>query len=447
MSIGKRKFKCWIVVFIMVWLGLAVKAPAAETMNGAYQMEDAPLLEYEKDYYTYLNNSKTVYYKFKTFQTEGVYMLTFQASWPKQGAYIVSTNLTADIYDNYKRLINSCTVSGGERGTFPKYKGLSLSELEPDRDYYLKITHTPSTDFNHYMDTDLNLGLYFIPFKAPENVRLSYDKQGYPVIQWSNENAYNTYSSLTSYDYFKVESSVSSDFAEFTSYTVSGAAAAVSFTDNNPKSSKMYYRVVGCQNFYDPTDKSKITLMQKRSAVVSTEEIKKGSTYTVNDMKYKVTVDRADGAGTVTLTGTRKHKSDKNFKSLKIGATIKIYGRIYKITAIGNKAFRNYKKLTSITIGNNVEIIGKESFSGCTGVKSVSVGKGTKKIQGKAFYNCKKLQKIKINSKVLSSVGSGAIKNIHKKAVIKVPSAKRNYYRGLFGSRTGYKKTMKLNKL
>ncbi len=444
MSIGKRKFKCWIVVFIMVWLGLAVKAPAAETMNGAYQMEDAPLLEYETDYLTRLSGNQTVYYKFKALQAEGVSMFAFEASWMSNAA---TPSMKIEICDNYKRVMESCMIPGLKTGKTPKYQGFSLNRLEPGREYYLKITHTLSSEFYYTTDTDLNLNLYFIPFKAPENVRLSYNKQGRPVIQWSNENAYNIYSSLTSYDSFLVESSVSPEFTDYTSHIVNGAAAAVSFTDENPKSSKMYYRVVGCQYFHDPKDKSNITLMQKRSAVVSTEEIKKGSTYTVNDMKYKVTDDRADGAGTVTLTGTRKHKSDKNFKSLKIGATVKIYGRIYKITAIGNKAFRNYKKLTSITIGNNVEIIGKESFSGCTGVKSVSVGKGTKKIQGKAFYNCKKLQKIKINSKELSSVGSGAIKNIHKKAVIKVPAGKRNYYRGLFGSRTGYKKTMKLNKL
>ena len=186
--------------------------------------------------------------------------------------------------------------------------------------------------------------------------------------------------------------------------------------------------------------------MQKKSAVVSTEEVKKGSAYTVNNMKYKVTDDRIDGNGTVTLTGTGKSKSDKNFKTLKIGATVKIYGRNYKITAIANKAFKNYKKLTSVTIGSNVGTIGKESFSGCTGIKSVTIGKGTKKIMGKAFYNCKKLSKINIKSQTLSSVGSGAFKNIYKKAVIKVPSSKLNLYRGLFGSRTGYRKTMKLKK-
>ncbi len=447
MNIGKQKIRWGIAAFIMVCLSFAAKVPAGEWINGAYQMEEAPALEYEADYDTYLNGSETVYFKFKTLQAEGVYMLTFDAGWPQENAYTAVPNLRADVYDNYKRQVKGCVIADGKRGSFSKYIGLSLSELDPDQEYYLKLTHAPSTEFHRYDGTELNAQLYFIPFQGPRNVSLSYDAQGNPVLWWSCDNAYNTYSSLTSYDYFQVEASVSPDFAEYDIYAVDGDAAASSFTDKNPKSSKMYYRVVGCQYFYYPKDKSKKTLMQKASAVVSTEEVKKGFTYTVNDMNYKVTDDRADGMGTVTLTGTRKSKSDKNFKSLKIGAAVKIYGRSYRITAIGKKAFGNYKKLTSVSIGSNVETIGKESFSGCTGIKSVTIGKGTKKIQGKAFYNCKKLSKIKIKSQALSSVGSGAFKNIHKKAVIRVPSAKLNLYKGLFGSRTGYRKTMKLKRM
>ncbi|MCI8634169.1 MAG: leucine-rich repeat domain-containing protein [Eubacterium sp.] len=446
MNIAKQKIRWSIVFFIMAWMGFTMKVPAAEVLDGAYQMEEATALEYETDYYTYFSDSETVYFKFKTLQTEGVYVLALNASWEQENAYIAVPNLRADIYDNYKRTVDGCVIADGKRGSFSRYRGISLSELEPDQEYFLKLTHTPSTEYHRYTGTELNMQIFFIPFQGPQNVSLSYDGQGHPVLQWSCDNAYNTYSSLTSYDYFQVESSVNPDFTECNTYIVEGSAAASSFTDNNPKSGKMYYRVVGCQKFYYPKDKSKITLMQKKSAVVSTEEVKKGSAYTVNNMKYKVTDDRIDGNGTVTLTGTGKSKSDKNFKTLKIGATVKIYGRNYKITAIANKAFKNYKKLTSVTIGSNVGTIGKESFSGCTGIKSVTIGKGTKKIMGKAFYNCKKLSKINIKSQTLSSVGSGAFKNIYKKAVIKVPSSKLNLYRGLFGSRTGYRKTMKLKK-
>jgi len=92
-------------------------------------------------------------------------------------------------------------------------------------------------------------------------------------------------------------------------------------------------------------------------------------------------------------------------------------------TAIANKAFKNNKKLKSVTIGKNVKKIGKE-----------------------AFYNCKKLKRITIKTTKLKSVGKNAIKGIYKKATIKVPKKQLKKYKKLFKSKTGYKKTMKIKK-
>ena len=62
-----------------------------------------------------------------------------------------------------------------------------------------------------------------------------------------------------------------------------------------------------------------------------------------------------------------------------------------------------------------------------------------------AFKNCKKLKKITVKSKVLKKVGSGALKKIHKKAVVKVPKKKLKAYKKLF-KKKGQAKTVKIKK-
>lgn len=133
-----------------------------------------------------------------------------------------------------------------------------------------------------------------------------------------------------------------------------------------------------------------------------------GTKTTVGKMKYKVTKVNNNGASEVALIGTTRKKSDKRFTSLKVGNTVKIKGESFKITAIGNNAFRGYKKL-----------------------KSVMVGKNVKKIGTKAFYGCKQLKKIVIKTKQLQAkkVGNKAFKGIYSKVSIKVPKPKLKSYK------------------
>lgn len=147
--------------------------------------------------------------------------------------------------------------------------------------------------------------------------------------------------------------------------------------------------------------------------------VKNNKIYTVGDYKYKITNAKTNGKGTVTVTGGKK----KTLKSVKIGSTVKIGGKNFKITSVGKNAFKGYKKLTSVTIGKNVA-----------------------KIEAGAFEKCSKLGKIKISSSSLKSVGKNAIKGINKKATIQCPKKKVAKYKKLFKSSTGYKKTMKIKK-
>lgn len=128
---------------------------------------------------------------------------------------------------------------------------------------------------------------------------------------------------------------------------------------------------------------------------------KKGASYTVSGLKYKIT-KTASKNGTVTVTAPSK----KSLTSVSVPATVKIKGYTFKVTGIADRAFKSNTKLKKVTLGANLITIGKE-----------------------AFYGCKSLKSIVINSKLLKSAGSGALKGINAKAVIKVPSAKLTAYK------------------
>lgn len=115
---------------------------------------------------------------------------------------------------------------------------------------------------------------------------------------------------------------------------------------------------------------------------------------------YKVTKKNA----TVTYVKT----TDTKATTIKIPDKVKIDGITYKVTAIAAKAFKNNKKITTVTIGKNVTTIGASAFQGCKNLKKISIS--TTALKKK-------------------SVGSKAFKGINGKAVIKVPAKKLAAYK------------------
>ncbi len=142
----------------------------------------------------------------------------------------------------------------------------------------------------------------------------------------------------------------------------------------------------------------------------------KNAVKTVGSMKYKVTKSAAKN-GTVSVSGTKS----KKIARATVPATVKINGYSFKVTAVGAKAFSGCKKLKSVTIGKNVATVGS-----------------------KAFYRAKALKKITFKGKGLKKIGKSALKGIGKKAVIKVPKARKKAYKKLMGKKAGFSKTMKL---
>ncbi len=120
-----------------------------------------------------------------------------------------------------------------------------------------------------------------------------------------------------------------------------------------------------------------------------------GATYTVGTGKYLITKDTAT---TKTVTFVKPTKT--SYTKFTVLSTVKIGGVSYKVTAIGKNAFKNNKKLKSITI----------------------------------------------KTSNLTSIGKGAFTGIVKNAKITVPKKKYAAYKKLFKSSTGFKKPMALKK-
>ena len=124
---------------------------------------------------------------------------------------------------------------------------------------------------------------------------------------------------------------------------------------------------------------------------------KKGDTYKITDTSGKIPE--------VELT---KSAAKKKAKTVVIPKTVKVDGVNYKVTAIAEKAFAGNKKLKTVVIGADIEKIG-----------------------AKAFYKCVNLKKVTIQTTKLKAktVGAKAFAKIHKKAVVKVPKAKKKAYK------------------
>ncbi|MGN8886623.1 C1 family peptidase [Blautia sp. HCP28S3_G10] len=151
-----------------------------------------------------------------------------------------------------------------------------------------------------------------------------------------------------------------------------------------------------------------------------------GYRITVSRLKYKV-----NGAFTVSCIGT----TNKKIKTLKIPATIRYQGVTYRVTSISANAFKGKKKLTTVTIGNNVSVIGGYAFAQCSKLKKVTIGTGLTKISTHAFTKVKSNCTITIRSLKLRTVSGNFDKSV-KKMVIKVPKKKYKAYRKLFRKRS-----------
>ncbi len=192
-----------------------------------------------------------------------------------------------------------------------------------------------------------------------------------------------------------------------------------------------------------------------KSATVKVKVAAKLNTkFTSGNFTYMITDEKTTGSGTVTLTGIGIGKS---VTSLTVPATVNCRSISYKVTAVGDKAFDQNKRLRKAVIGNNVTKIGKNAFRDCTSLAEVTVGNKVTKILSGAFLRCKSLNKITIGtglkeigahafcldkalrtmtikSTKLTKVGEHSM-NATNNLKIKVPATKVSAYKKLFANK------------
>ena len=178
-----------------------------------------------------------------------------------------------------------------------------------------------------------------------------------------------------------------------------------------------------------------------------------GDTYSVGDLNYKLT-----GTKEVTVTGLAKVTD-----TLVIPSSVTIGGKVYKVTAIQDKAFYRNEDIVNVTIGNNVVNVGKYAFYQCSGLETVKFGKrvaiintcaftqcpnlenvtlpsSIRKIGAKAFYQCTSIKIFKINGSALEYVGKKGLA-INKTVTLRLPKKSYSSYRKLIKASSVYVKT------
>ena len=141
---------------------------------------------------------------------------------------------------------------------------------------------------------------------------------------------------------------------------------------------------------------------KKTEAIRKIPMPKAGTVYIIAGNQYRITKVGAE----VSLI-----KTNSKAKSINIPATIKVSGITYKVTTIAKKAFKQNKKLQSITVSANVKKIGNNAFFKCPSLKTVN------------------LKTVLLTSKTASKK---AFKGANKKLVIKVPKKVKKSYKKIF---------------
>lgn len=152
----------------------------------------------------------------------------------------------------------------------------------------------------------------------------------------------------------------------------------------------------------------------------------KGKTYTVGNLKYKVT-SVTKTKGTVTLTGYVNSTS-----KLRLPSTVTIGKHKMKVTAIAAGAFKNCKTLKgTVTIPAYVTSIGKKAFYKCKNITKLVVTSKVHTIGTSAFQYCTKLKAVNLYNCTVKKVGKKAFFNNHKNRKFNMYYGQMAYYKKL----------------
>lgn len=101
------------------------------------------------------------------------------------------------------------------------------------------------------------------------------------------------------------------------------------------------------------------------------------------------------------------------------------------VTSIGEAAFADCEKLTSIDIPNSVSNIETDAFIGCVGITSIKIPNGVKSVEPYTFCGCQSLTYIEIPNSV-TIIGDDAFWDCDSLKEVKIPNSVTSIGNGAF---------------
>ena len=100
------------------------------------------------------------------------------------------------------------------------------------------------------------------------------------------------------------------------------------------------------------------------------------------------------------------------------------------VSGIGEKAFYECSKLTSVTIPNSVTSIGRRAFSNCSNLTSVTIPNSVTSIGDETFSNCKNLKNVYCYAEKVPSTSTNAFKDSYiEYATLHIPESAIDAYK------------------
>lgn len=137
-------------------------------------------------------------------------------------------------------------------------------------------------------------------------------------------------------------------------------------------------------------------------------------------LTYTLTED-----GVLTITGTGAMTDYRSSSATPWYANRAMISRVVLssgLTSIGNYAFYECTKLTSVTIPGSVTAIGSSAFQKCSALKSVFIPTGVTSIKDSAFYDCSALTSVSIPQGV-SSIAYSTFNGCAALTTVSIPTS------------------------
>jgi len=105
----------------------------------------------------------------------------------------------------------------------------------------------------------------------------------------------------------------------------------------------------------------------------------------------------------------------------------------YKVTGIGEGAYRGNNAIASVNISDLIADIAAEAFYGCESLQAVSFGMGLQSIKAKAFADCTLLESVIFKNPVAPEVAEDAFSGISDNCTGKCPEESLEDYKAVAG--------------